>query len=165
MVVSFGTKVPSPSGKSLPAPLTAQSTIESVHTETIFDPDDTPARLPSTQDTECSTVFESQSQPQVQICDEDDSWLADDKLAAGVQWTYGVSKEDSMTWNALPSQSQRADTGPVTRTSLITEEGVGSNHHGLDADAHNDEDLIPRADGQQARLKRRKLRLLRKNIK
>jgi hypothetical protein len=143
MTEGFGTKLPSPSGRSLPEPLTAQSTIESVHSGTIFDQDDSPAWLPSTQDTEYTTVFDSQSQPQAQICDEDDSWPVDEKIAAGVQWTYGVSKEDSMTWSTLPSQSQRADTGLVTRTSLIAEE---SNHHatnGRDLEVDNDEDLIP----------------------
>lgn len=142
MALGFGTKIPSPISRSLPAPLTAQSTIESVHSGTIFDQDDAPSWLPSTQDTEYTTVFESQSQPQAQICDEDDSWPVDEKLAAGVQWTYGVSKEDSMTWSTLPSQSQRGDTGPVTRTSLIAEEGV--NRHAANGRFVEDEDLIPR---------------------
>jgi len=144
MALGFGTNIPSPIGRSLPAPLTAQSTIESVHSGTIFDQDDASSWLPSTQDTEYTTVFESQSQPQAQICDEDDSWPVDEKLAAGVQWTYGVSKEDSMTWSTLPSQSQRGDTGPVTGVSLIVEEGV--NRHAANGrfGVDDDEDLISR---------------------
>jgi hypothetical protein len=145
MVVGVGTKLPSPNSRSLAAPLTAQSTFESVHSETIFDHDDTPAWMPSTQDTEYTSAFDSQSQPQAQICDEDDSWPLDDKLAAGVQWTYGVSKEDSMTWSTMPSQSQRADTGPIARMSLVAGEGVEGNRHAT-AGPHVEveEDLIHR---------------------
>ncbi|KDR84979.1 hypothetical protein GALMADRAFT_107537 [Galerina marginata CBS 339.88] len=103
-------------------PLTTHSTLESVQSEEIFDRDDVSAWMPSTQETEYTT-YGSQSQPQnPQICDEDDSWPMDEKLAAGVQWTFGASKEDSMTWSTLPSQSQRADTGPVTKTSPIRKE-------------------------------------------
>ncbi|KAF8807394.1 hypothetical protein BYT27DRAFT_7189481 [Phlegmacium glaucopus] len=102
--------------------LTAHSTLESVQSDAVFDCDDIPAWMPSTQDTEYTT-YGSQSQPQNnQILDEDDSWPMDEKLAAGVQWVFGVSKEDSMTWSTLPSQSQRADTGPVTKPSPIKED-------------------------------------------
>lgn len=52
----------------------------------------------------------------------------DEKLAAGVQWTFGigVDKEDSMTWSTLPSQSQRADTSPMNQydTMARTESAV-----------------------------------------
>lgn len=46
----------------------------------------------------------------------------DEKLGAGVQWTFGVGldKEDSMTWSTLPSQSQRADTGPMHQDNAVT---------------------------------------------
>lgn len=102
-------------------PLTAHSTLESIQSD-VFDRDDVSAWVPSTQDTEYTTGYESQSQPRnVQICDEDDSWPVDEKLAAGVQWAFGTSKEDSMTWSTLPSQSTRGDTGPVTRVSPIQE--------------------------------------------
>ncbi|KAF9526493.1 hypothetical protein CPB83DRAFT_794894 [Crepidotus variabilis] len=125
MALGFGSRLPSTSPKvaKVPAPLTAQSTLESIRSDKIFDTGhDDPAWMPTTQDTGYSTAFGSQSQPQTQDYDEDDSWPVDEKLAAGVQWTFGVSKEDSMTWSTLPSQSQRADTGPVTRTSPIREE-------------------------------------------
>ena len=102
-------------------PLTAHSTLESVQSDAVFDGDDIPAWIPSTQDTEYTT-YDSQPQPQSnQILDEDDSWPMDEKLAAGVQWAFGVSKEDSMTWSTLPSQSQR-DTAPITKTSPTREE-------------------------------------------
>ena len=143
----IGTKLPSPSGKSLPTPLTAQSTMESVDSEKVFDRDDSPAWMPSTQDTEYTGEFGSQSQPQAQICDEDDSWPVDDKLAAGVQWTYGVSKEDSMTWSTLPSHSQRADSGPLTTRSVIEEEDAERGHdvtEECDVEMDNEGDLIPR---------------------
>ena len=104
------------------APLTTHSTLESVQSDQLFEHHDAPAWMHGTQDTEYSTGYETQSQPQnPQICDEDDSWPVDEKLAAGVQWTFSGSKEDSMTWSTLPSQSQRVDTGPVIKTSPVRE--------------------------------------------
>ncbi|GLB36140.1 putative dcp2, box A domain [Lyophyllum shimeji] len=93
-------------------PLSKQSTLESLKSDTIFDDTGTPAWMPNTQDTEQSSSFVSQSRIARQhILDEDDSWPLDEKLAGGVQWTFGADlKEDSMTWSTLPSQSQRADT-------------------------------------------------------
>jgi hypothetical protein len=96
-------------------PLTAQSTMESIQSQSqrLFDDDDdVPAWVPTTQDTEYTetTGFETQHDQQM-VCDEDDSWPMDEKLSAGVQWTFN-GKEDSMTWSTLPSQSQRGgDTG------------------------------------------------------
>lgn len=129
----------SPKGK---ASITAQSSLQSLHSETIFDNDNGPAWMPGTQDTEYTTPYGSQSQ-QAQICDEDDSWPVDEKLAAGVQWTYGASKEDSMTWSTLPSQSQRGDTGPVT----VREDEDAVSHHNPtypDVEMENEKDLISR---------------------
>jgi hypothetical protein len=105
-----------------PAPLTAQSTVDSIRSESIFDRADEAATwVPSTQDTEYTTFGQSQSQGgPMTVCDEDDSWPVDEKLAEGVQWSYGgaMSKEDtSMTWSTVPSQSTRADTGPLTRSN------------------------------------------------
>ena len=118
---SFSPRLPSPLPKATNiVPLTAHSTLESMASDAVFD-DDVPAWMPSTQDTEY-TMYGSQSQPQDnQLLDEDDSCCMDEKLADGVQWAFGVSKEDS-TWSTQPSQSQRADTGPITRTLPITEE-------------------------------------------
>jgi len=102
--------------------------------------------MPNTQNTEYTTAYGSQSQPD-QICDEDDSWPVDEKLAAGVQWTYGTSKEDSMTWSTLPSQSQRGDTGPVTTASLVREDEVAVSRHNPtspDVQTENEKDLISR---------------------
>ncbi|RXW15515.1 hypothetical protein EST38_g10351 [Candolleomyces aberdarensis] len=96
-------------------PLSAQSTMESIQSQSqrLFDDDDdVPAWVPTTQDTEYTNTsgFETQHDQQM-VCDEDDSWPMDEKLAAGVQWTFN-GKEDSMTWSTLPSQSQRGgDTG------------------------------------------------------
>ncbi|KAF9056149.1 hypothetical protein BJ165DRAFT_1606374 [Panaeolus papilionaceus] len=126
---SFAEKYVSP-------PLTTHSTLESVQSDRIFDDDTTPAWLPTTQNTEYT-----QSQPQTQICDEDDSWPVDEKLAAGVQWTFG-SKEDSMTWSTLPSQSQRGDTG----TSSIKLKGttIPGTFNNTPAEEVQDEELIGR---------------------
>jgi hypothetical protein len=89
-------------------PLSAQSTAESVASDRVFDDDDVPAWVPETQDTEYTTGYDTQPATQdMNICDEDDSWPVDEKLAAGVQWTYDAVKDDSMTWSTLPSQSQR----------------------------------------------------------
>ncbi|KAJ3513818.1 hypothetical protein NLJ89_g2733 [Agrocybe chaxingu] len=142
MAISLSPRLPSPKGKS-PIPLTSHSTFESVQSDVVFDHNDhIPAWMPSTQETEYTSGFtNTQSQPQTQICDEDDSWPVDEKLAAGVQWTFGASKEDSMTWSTLPSQSQRGETGPVTRTSPIREE------RSVREDATNNSTRIPGAFG------------------
>ncbi|EAU93100.2 hypothetical protein CC1G_11295 [Coprinopsis cinerea okayama7 len=105
--------------KPPPAPLTAQSTYESVRSDSIFDKvDDAPTWVPSTQDTEYTSTYETQHEHPMNVCDEDDSWPVDEKLAAGMQWTFGANiKEDSMTWSTLPSQSQRADTGPLEKSN------------------------------------------------
>jgi hypothetical protein len=127
IALGFSPRVLTASSKGQTATsLTAHSTLESVHSD-VFDRDDVPAWAPSTQDTEYTTGYESQSQPRsAQICDEDDSWPVDEKLAAGVQWTFGASKEDSMTWSTLPSQSTRADTGPIPKVSPIQEDANNS---------------------------------------
>ncbi|KAF9478526.1 hypothetical protein BDN70DRAFT_40904 [Pholiota conissans] len=124
IALGFSPRLPSPSSPRIQTkmPLTAHSTLDSVQSN-IFDQDDIPAWVPSTQDTEYTSGYDSQSQPRTtQICDEDDSWPIDEKLSAGVQWTFGESKDDSMTWSTFPSQSQRgANTGPITRVSSIQE--------------------------------------------
>lgn len=102
-------------GTVQPAPLTAQSTMESVKSDGLFDhddddDDDVPAWMPTTQDTE---YFGSQDGVgHTNVLDEDDSWPLDEKLAPGAPWTFGggMSKEDSITWSTAPSQSQRLDT-------------------------------------------------------
>ncbi|KAG6911972.1 hypothetical protein DXG01_000220 [Tephrocybe rancida] len=110
--LGLGTRLPSPSSSKLADPLSRQSTMESVQSARIFDDTDAPAWMPETQDTDYSSRFDSQSQnPYQDTIDEDDSWPIDEKLAPGVQWTFGANlKEDSMTWSTLPSQSQRGDT-------------------------------------------------------
>jgi hypothetical protein len=124
MALGFSPRLSSKSSPKakITASLTTHSTLESVQSDQLFEHHDAPAWMHGTQDTEYTTGYETQSQPQnPQICDEDDSWSVDEKLAAGVQWTFSGSKEDSMTWSTLPSQSQRADTGPVIKTSPIQE--------------------------------------------
>ncbi|KIM48213.1 hypothetical protein M413DRAFT_225123 [Hebeloma cylindrosporum] len=125
LAVGFSPRLPSKSSPKakVTASLTTHSTLESVQSDQLFEhDDDAPAWMHGTQDTEYTIGYETQSQPQnPQICDEDDSWSVDEKLAPGVQWTFSGSKEDSMTWSTLPSQSQRADTGPVIKTSPIRE--------------------------------------------
>ena len=133
MPLGLAPRLPSPSSSSHqkgPVPLSAQSTLESVISDALFDRhDDDPAWMPTTQDTEYTSGFGSQSQQlsqphgHVNELDEDDSWPMDEKLSGGVQWTFGtgMSKEDSLTWSTLPTESQRADTGPVNREQASRE--------------------------------------------
>ena len=103
--------LPSPSLKVAPT-LSTQSSAVSLFSDAVFDKNDEPAWMPSTQDTEYSTVAESQTlgNRKVDDLDEDDSWpMVDEKLAAAnPAWTpFGFTKDDSMTWSTLPTESQR----------------------------------------------------------
>ena len=121
MALGFSPRLSSKSSPraKITASLTAHSTLESVQSDQLFEHHDAPTWMHGTQDTEYTTGYETQSQPQnPQVCNEDDSWSVDEKLAAGVQWTFSGSKEDSMTWSTLPSQSQRGDTGPVIKSPV-----------------------------------------------
>ncbi len=107
-------------------PLSTQSTLESVEPSDFFgDRGHTEAWVPSTQDTEYSSNFGSQQQAtsnQPNSPDDDDSWPIQEKLSQGVHWPFGgASKEDSMTWSTLPSQSQRADTGAASKDPVNNE--------------------------------------------
>ncbi|KAF4623749.1 hypothetical protein D9613_001797 [Agrocybe pediades] len=106
-----------------PAPLTAHSTIESLKSDKVFDNESGPSWMPETQDTEYTSGYDTEPQPLgTQICDEDDSWPMDEKLAEGVQWTFGGGKDDSMTWSTQFTHSHRADTGPIATMSPAREE-------------------------------------------
>ncbi|KAK0478366.1 hypothetical protein IW261DRAFT_1608608 [Armillaria novae-zelandiae] len=50
-------------------------------------------------------------QKHVEVLDEDDSWPMDEKLAEGVEWTFGIpfDREDSLTWSSAPTQSQKLE--------------------------------------------------------
>ena len=86
-------------------PLTAQSTLESVRSDSLFDaPRAAPAWMSQTQDTDYTDAFETRPSTEPQVCDEDDSWPIDEKLSAGVQWTF-AGKDDSMTWSTAPRDS------------------------------------------------------------
>ncbi|RDB29549.1 hypothetical protein Hypma_015535 [Hypsizygus marmoreus] len=111
--ISLGLGLPSSPFSKQPGSLSKQSTLESMKSDAIFDGTDVPAWMPNTQDTEYSSQFGTPQDQHMNMLDEDDSWPLDEKMSAGVQWTFGVGlgKEDSMTWSTLPSQSQRGDTG------------------------------------------------------
>ncbi|KAJ6610930.1 hypothetical protein B0H10DRAFT_2058676 [Mycena sp. CBHHK59/15] len=143
MTLGLAPRLPSPKST---VPLSAQSTMESIRSEACFDSqDDAPAWMPSTQDTDYTSGFGSQSQcspphgPMTEL-DEDDSWPMDEKLAAGVQWTFG-GKEDSLTWSTLPTESQRADTGPIPQDDGVTQD------HELNVSSKNEREFqtIPRS--------------------
>ncbi|KAF7320348.1 INCENP-ARK-bind domain-containing protein [Mycena kentingensis (nom. inval.)] len=118
--VGLGTRLPSPkTSPKVPktAALSAQSTLESAASDTLFDSHDVPAWMPSTQDTEYTSGFGSQSQcllpgATVDNFDDDDSWPLQERLAATSTWLANA-KDDSMTWSTLPTSSTRGDTGPI----------------------------------------------------
>ncbi|KAL4241442.1 INCENP family protein [Abortiporus biennis] len=115
-------------GQKQPAPLSAQTSKNSVFSDIIFDKEDSaPAWMPSTQDTDYSIPI-SQSRPQhLDDLDEDDSWHVDEKLKGNQMWTpFGLasSKDDTMTWSTLPSQStsqKGGDTGLLQTTQNFTD--------------------------------------------
>jgi hypothetical protein len=89
--------------------LRTQSTVESIQSDYLFgDRGNTEAWVPSTQDPEYSSRFDSQQVAfgQQNARDDDDSWPVDAKSSQGVHWPFsGFSKEDSMTWSTHPSQN------------------------------------------------------------
>lgn len=92
---------------------TQQSSQASTFSDAVFDQvEDIPAWMPSTQDTEYTDGSESQihrAKFATPEDDDDDSWPLEEKLAASEQgWTpfNFNTKEDSMTWSTLPTESQ-----------------------------------------------------------
>ena len=88
--------------------LSAQTTLESVASEPVFDSnDDMPAWMPTTQDSEYSSVYDSQphAMPDSQyhdknnLEDDDDSWPLDEK---GPIWTFPTADDDD-TWSDMNS--------------------------------------------------------------
>ncbi|KAG5647977.1 hypothetical protein DXG03_007011 [Asterophora parasitica] len=132
MHVGLSPRLISPPSKGT---LSKHTTLESLKPNEIFDDTNVPAWVPETQDTEYSSAgFQSQL-PDQDAIDEDDSWPIHEKLAAGVQWTFGGNvKEDSMTWSTLPSQSQRAE-GTSRKVQLVAHV----------EESHASKKLIPRA--------------------
>ncbi|KAJ3564387.1 hypothetical protein NP233_g8329 [Leucocoprinus birnbaumii] len=131
--------------------LSAQSTMESVRSDDLFgDRGNTEAWVPSTQDTEYSSAFGSQqagSGHQVAL-DDDDSWPIDEKLSQGGHWPFGAqSKEDSMTWSTLPSQSQRNDTDSASKETKNQEQEHSSKARQEDDMEIEHEDFNTGADG------------------
>jgi hypothetical protein len=127
--LGLGTRISPPSlpKPKQPFPLSTQSTLESITSERVFDTEeDVPAWMPMTQDTEYS--FETQPLAQngqyqrTHELDEDDSWPLGEKLSTDPVWVFGnANKEDSLTWSTLPTESQRAESGPVRTNGSLTE--------------------------------------------
>jgi hypothetical protein len=100
-----------------PKALSAQSTLESVASELVFDTnEDVPAWMPTTQDTEYSSVYNSQpgamqdnrySDKRHSLDDDDDSWPLDEK---GPIWTFPAAEDDD-TWSDMDSAVVQADPG------------------------------------------------------
>ncbi|KAL0581622.1 hypothetical protein V5O48_000438 [Marasmius crinis-equi] len=112
MAVGLSPRLPAspPMPQSKRPPLSTQSTWESIRSdasEKVFS-QETPAWVPSSQDTEYDT------QPQrVPQSDEDDSWPIDGKLGDKIkQWPFGMAlntDRDSLTWSSAPTESQKVD--------------------------------------------------------
>ncbi|KAG1825943.1 uncharacterized protein BJ212DRAFT_1317085 [Suillus subaureus] len=127
---------------------TQQSSQASTLSDAVFDEvEDTPAWMPSIQDTECTDGSESQihrAKFATLEDDDDDSWPLEEKLAASEQgWTpfNFNNKEDSMTWSTLPTESQgltgtRSDlTGNSAKNAVQQDEGhVISSTSAMDID-------------------------------
>ncbi|KAF4572929.1 hypothetical protein EYR36_007439 [Pleurotus pulmonarius] len=109
-------------------PLSAKSTLESVASDRVFSSQEEPAWMPSTQDTEYLDGSQMSQREQLdrlkQLDEDDDSWPVQDPVAGVPQWPFNVvsSKDDSMTWSSLPTQSQRGDTGPLMAERTGTNE-------------------------------------------
>ncbi|TFY81947.1 hypothetical protein EWM64_g2063 [Hericium alpestre] len=136
--VGLQPQMPSSSGLSgsprLASGLSAQSTQASLFSDTVFGSQDVPAWAPSTQDTSQEFSIKAPADSQINDLDDDDSWRLDDKFGATNQmWTpIGLaSKEDSMTWSTLPSQSQRGDTAPLALNKLSEQQGRASGNGSL----------------------------------
>ncbi|KAJ7092716.1 hypothetical protein C8R44DRAFT_816349 [Mycena epipterygia] len=142
MALGLASRLPSPKQT---VPLSAQSTLESMRSEALFDSQDgPPAWMPSTQDTEYTSGFGSQSQcspphGHMTELDDDDSWPLDEKLGVGAPWFNVNGKEDSLTWSTLPTESQRGDTGPVPRGDM----GPISQDDDFDVSHQNEREFQP----------------------
>jgi hypothetical protein len=142
--LDMSARLPSPSAqKSAPA-LSAHSTAASLFSDSVFESQsDVPAWMPSTQDTDYSIA--PSEVPPSQNLDEDDSWpMVDEKLAAAnPSWTpFGFTKEDSMTWSTLPTESQRETRSTQNCTSPPGSRKDSSAKHvqgALDMEVDNDD--------------------------
>ncbi|KAK7064239.1 INCENP-ARK-bind domain-containing protein [Favolaschia claudopus] len=121
MALGLAPRLPSPK-QTAPAPLSAQSTMESIRSDRLFDSqdsqDDHPAWMPSTQDTEYTSGFGSQSQCSpdggMAELEDDDSWPLAERVGGGWFALNTVKEDTSMTWSSQPTESQRLDTGPIS---------------------------------------------------
>lgn len=106
MTLGISPRLISPVANQSAAPRT-QPKVEPTQSDNLFgDRGNTEAWVPSTQETECSSMFGSQAAVygHQNALDDDDSWPLDTKASQGVHWPFsGFSKEDSMTWSTHPS--------------------------------------------------------------
>ncbi|KAF8213059.1 hypothetical protein K438DRAFT_1803337 [Mycena galopus ATCC 62051] len=148
MALGLASRLASPK-QAAPVPLSAQSTLESIRSDRLFDSqgsqDDAPAWMPSTQDTEYTSAFGSQSQcspPRggMTELDEDDSWPLAERVGGG--WFGLNAKEDTgTTWSTQPTRSQRGEPGdmPVDGDAgFMLQDETGPMQGGLD-DSHTDD--------------------------
>ena len=156
---------PSTSSQPNAPALSAQSTAVSLYSDAVFDSQNgVPAWMPDTQDTEYS-IAQSQTQPSQKIgdLDEDDSWpMVDEKLsAANPSWTpFGFTKEDSMTWSTLPTESQRDTRSTQNHTSqsaeLRTDSSAKNVPGGFEMEVDRPDDDLRESDLEDLELDARK---------
>ncbi|KAK7058975.1 hypothetical protein VNI00_001599 [Paramarasmius palmivorus] len=110
---------PPMSQQKRPAPVSAQSTAESLKSEAsdkIFGSQEPPAWLPSSQDTEYSSAYGAQSQ--YNQLDDDDSWPINEKLEDRIkEWPFNNNR-DSLTWSSAPTDTHKFDTQPLDTQPL-----------------------------------------------
>ncbi|ESK86648.1 tat-binding protein 7 [Moniliophthora roreri MCA 2997] len=123
MSIGLSPRLPSSppmSQQNRPAPVSAQSTMESIKSDAsdkIFGSQEAPAWMPSSQDTEYS-AFGTQSQ--YNQLDDDDSWPIDEKLEDRIkQWPFNNNR-DSLTWSSAPTDTHKSDTQPMDAQQLET---------------------------------------------
>ncbi|KAJ7244788.1 hypothetical protein B0H12DRAFT_802889 [Mycena haematopus] len=152
MALGLAPRLPSPKQA---VPLSAQSTLESIRSDRLFDSqDDAPAWMPSTQDTEYTSGFGSQSQCSpthggMTELDDDDSWPLAERVGRG--WFGLNAKEDTgTTWSSQPTQSQRSDLGAMPLdgdTSFIPQDETGLMQGGSNLSHTNDREFHPQIPG------------------
>ena len=129
--------------KAIPSSIYS-STMDTESNDLLDNRGNTEAWMPKIQEAEYPGVFITQlSDPQqLSTLDDDDSWPIDEKLLHGRPWPFGSeSREDSLTWSTLPSQSQRVDTDPNLKGGKAPEEGQALEAQPIPGESDEDMDI------------------------
>lgn len=145
MSLGLGPRLPSPptSSHKVTVPVSSQSTMESIASARLFDNQEGPAWVPSTQETDYTSMVESQQN--VDDLDADDSWM-DEKLPEGVAWTFGFDREDSLTWSSAPTQSQKLEPTPPIDEVFLQENAIDTTSAKSGPHQSGEEDNVEQSD-------------------